>query len=339
MEIPTPWLLFLGDVEDAISGKTSLAIAYWRPERCVGQLRLEGCRVDVGLEDLSAEEARSRGARAMIVGTVNPGGALPEHWTAAIVGALEAGLDVASGMHQRLADVPEIYSAAQSHGRRLFDIRHPSESLPCGTGEPRSGRRLLTVGTDCSVGKMFTSLALEKEMRARGMKVDFRATGQTGIFISGSGICVDAVVSDFIAGAAEVLSPAGEPDHWDVIEGQGSLYHPSFAGVTLGLIHGAQPEALVLCHEPTRSHMRGRPRQALPTVGECLEGVLGAARLTHREARVVGISVNTSGLTEAAAHRYLAELEEEHGLPAVDPTRTGVGRIVDALDPPAGSGS
>lgn len=297
----------------------------------MGQLRLEGCQVDIGLEELSAKEAVLRGARAMIVGTVNPGGILPSHWTAAILGALEAGLDVASGLHQRLAGVPELRQAAQRYGRRLFAVRHPEESLPCGTGEPRSGRRLLTVGTDCSVGKMFTSLALEKEMRARGMKVDFRATGQTGIFISGRGICVDAVVGDFLSGAVEVLSPASEPDHWDVIEGQGSLYHPSFAGVTLGLIHGAQADALVLCHEPTRRHMRGRPLQPLPTVGECLEGVVSAARLTNREARVVGISVNSSGLTEAAAHRYLMELEEEHELPTVDPTRTGVGRVVDFL--------
>ena len=126
-----------------------------------------------------------------------------------------------------------------------------------GKGTKRPGLRLLTVGTDCSVGKKYTALALEREMHARGLKADFRATGQTGILISGRGVAIDAVVADFISGAAEWLTPANEPDHWDVVEGQGSLFHPSFAGVTLGLLHGAQPDAFVVCHEPTRKTMRG----------------------------------------------------------------------------------
>jgi uncharacterized NAD-dependent epimerase/dehydratase family protein len=195
----------------------------------------------------------------------------------------------------------------------------------------RAGKRLLTVGTDCSIGKMFTALALEKEMLARGLKADFRATGQTGIFIAGDGVSIDAVVSDFVSGAVEWLTPAGDPDHWDAIEGQGSLFHASYAGVTLALIHGAQPDALVMCHEPTRAHMRGLPNYKLPDLELCIERNVEAARLTNPAARCVGVSVNTEALDDAAARDYLAQTEARLGLPCVDPVRTGVGAIVDRL--------
>jgi uncharacterized NAD-dependent epimerase/dehydratase family protein len=200
-----------------------------------------------------------------------------------------------------------------------------------GDGEKRPGKRLLTVGTDCSCGKMYTSLALEKEMRARGMKVDFRATGQSGILIAGEGVSVDAVVADFISGAVEWLAPANDPDHWDLIEGQGSLFHASYAGVSLGLLHGAQPDALVLCHEPTRSHMRGLPGYALPSLEDCIETNLAAARLTNPAVEFVGVSVNTSQMAEGEAKPLLARIEDELGLPAVDAFKDGVGPIVDRL--------
>jgi len=187
------------------------------------------------------------------------------------------------------------------------------------------------VGTDCSVGKMYASLAIEKEMRARGMKVDFRATGQSGILIAGDGISVDAVVADFIAGAIEWLAPANDPDHWDVIEGQGSLFHASFAGVSMGLLHGAQPDALVLCHEPTRTHMRGLPDYPLPGLKDCLEANLVAARLTNPEVRAVGVAVNTSQMPDGGSGALLRRIEDALGLPAVDPFRDGVAPIVDRL--------
>ena len=190
---------------------------------------------------------------------------------------------------------------------------------------------MLTVGTDCSIGKMYTALALEKEMRARGLKADFRATGQTGIFIAGDGVSIDAVVSDFVSGAVEWIAPENEPDHWDLVEGQGSLFHASYAGVTLGLIHGAQPDALVMCHEPTRPHMRGLPHYKLPDLQTCIDANLAAARLTNPAVRCVGLSLNTSALDPAAAERTLRETELKYGLPAVDPLRTGVGKIVDVL--------
>ncbi|MCS6780546.1 MAG: DUF1611 domain-containing protein [Geminicoccaceae bacterium] len=326
-----PYLLFLGDVQDQLAAKTAHGLKDWRPERCFGQLRLPGCKADVGLPDTSVEEAARAGCKTMIVAVANSGGWLAEHWIPSIVAALEAGMDVASGLHQRLADIPAVAEAADRCGRELFDVRHPKHRFKTGTGIKRTGKRLLTVGTDCSCGKKYTALAIERELLARGRKATFRGTGQTGIMIAGHGVAIDAVVADFIAGAAEWLSPDNEPDHWDVIEGQGSLFHPAFAGVTLGLIHGSQPDALVLCHEPTRRHMRGLPHQKLPGLRECLEANLAAARLTNPAVRAVGVAIDTHRLDPAERSAYLRQVEDELGLPTVDPIATGVGRIVDAL--------
>lgn len=326
-----PYLLFLGDVADQLAAKTACGVADWRPEWCVGQMRLPGCNADTGLEDIDIAEASQRGAKTLLVGVVNSGGAMPPHWTATIVSAMEAGMDVASGLHQRLGDFPEIAEVAARLGRRLFDVRHPTQRFQTGKGIKRAGKRLLTVGTDCSVGKKYTVLALEKEMRARGLKADFRATGQTGVLIAERGVAIDAVVSDFISGAAEWLSPENEPDHWDLIEGQGSLFHAAFAGVTLGLLHGAQPDALVLCHEPTRTHMRGLPHAPIPKLEDCFEPYLQMAALTAPHAEFVGIAINTHALPRDAAERLLKETEDRFGMPAVDPIATGTGPIVDRI--------
>lgn len=330
-EMQNPYLMFLGDVGDQLGAKTAQGIVDWRPEWCIGQLRLEGCKADLGIKDISINDAVNAGAKTMVIGIVNSGGYLPEHWVSKIIEAMHAGLDIASGLHIRLSSIPEIKQAAEKTSRQLFDVRHPTQDLPTGKGTPRSGKRLLAVGTDCSVGKMYTALAIEKEMRKRDMKVSFAATGQTGIFIAGHGISIDAVVADFISGAVEVLAPANDPDHWDIIEGQGSLFHPSFAGVSLGLLHGSQADALVLCHEPTRTHMRGLPHQPLPNLKECMALNLQTARLTNKSAKFVGISVNTSTLPVAEGDAYLASLEDEFGMPAVDAYRTGVASIVDGL--------
>jgi uncharacterized NAD-dependent epimerase/dehydratase family protein len=222
--------------------------------------------------------------------------------------------------------------AAQRTGRQLFDVRSPQQKFDVGSGAKRSGKRLLPIGTDCSCGKMYTALALEAEMRAREWKADFRATGQTGILITGAGIPLDAVIADFIAGAIEGLSPDNDPDHWDLIEGQGSLFHPAYAGVTTGLIHGSQADALVICHEPTRTHMRALPDYPVPDIADLMPYALQMARLTNPDARYVGISVNTQNLSEDEALAYLATTEDRFGLPTVDPVRTGVGRIVDSLE-------
>lgn len=330
MEIATPYLLFLGDVPDALAAKTGLGIVDWRPEWCKGQLRLAGCRADAGIPDMTIAEARAAGVRTMIVGAVNAGGVLPDHWVASIVEALEAGLDVATGLHSRLRDVEAIRAAAERSGRQLHDVRHTTQTFATGKGTKRSGLRLLTVGTDCSVGKKYTALALERGMRAAGMDADFRATGQTGVFISGRGVAIDAVVADFISGAVEWLSPEADAGHWDLIEGQGSLFHPSFAGVTLGLLHGAQPDAFVVCHEPTRTAMRG-VSHPLPSIQEVIDLTVACGRLTNPAIRCVGIAINTQALDDQAARATLDAAATEHGIPAVDPIRTGVGPIVDRI--------
>ena len=329
--IETPYLLFLGDVPDQLAAKTAQGVVHWRPEACAGQLRLPGCKADLGLPELSIDAGAKAGVRTFLVGVANAGGVLPPHWVANIVEAIEAGMDVASGLHVRLGDVPEIADAARRKGARLHDVRHPTRTFATGKGTKRAGKRILAVGTDCSCGKMYTTLALEREMRERGMQADFRATGQTGILITGEGVSIDAVVADFISGVVEWLCPANDPDHWDLVEGQGSLFHPSFAGVSLGLLHGAQPDLLVLCHEPTRTHMRGLPHQKLPGLKECLERNLEAARLTNPDVQALGVSINTAALNEAAARDYMAEVEQQLGLPTVDAFRTGVARLVDAL--------
>ncbi len=327
----TPYLFFLGDVQDDLSAKTSHGIAHWRPEYCAGEFRLPGCGTTLELPEIGFEEAVQRGAKTLIVGIANAGGVISEAWVPSLVEAVEAGLDVASGLHQRLNDIPSLREAAEKHGRRLFDVRHPTVPLKVGSGEKRPGKRLLTVGTDCSVGKMYATLALEGEMKKRGVDATFRATGQTGIFIAGEGICVDAVVADFISGAVEMLSPANSPGHWDLIEGQGSLFHPSFAGVSLGLLHGAQPDALVFCDEPNRPHMRGLPGRLPPDLKECLDANIDAARLTNPDVRAVGVAFNTRKLTRSEAGDLMRRTENELGLPCVDPVATGVGPIVDRV--------
>ena len=329
--IETPYLMFLGDAKDQLAAKTAAGVAHWRPEICLGQLRLEGCKADLGLPDMSLEAAREAGVRTLVIGVANRGGVISESWMAVLEQALRLGFDLASGLHNKLTDVPRLAELAAAEGRQLFDVRHPSQTFEVGSGKKRGGKRLLAVGTDCSVGKMYATLALEREMRARGMAADFRATGQTGIFIVGDGVSVDAVVADFISGAVEWLSPDNAPDHWDLVEGQGSLFHASFAGVSMGLLHGAQPDALVLCHEPTRQHMRGLPHYPLPELEACIEANLVAARLTNPEVVCIGAAINTAALEPAAAEALLAETADRLGMPVVDPVRSGVGALVDAL--------
>ncbi len=331
MSIKAPYLLFLGDAADSLAAKVAQGIVDWRPQNCVGQLRLTGCNADCGLTDQTVEQAVAAGAKTLVIGVANRGGVISDSWIEVLMSALDQGLDIAAGLHNRLSDVAPLAARAAELGRTLHDVRHPSESFPVGSGLKRSGKRILPVGTDCSCGKMYTALAIEKAMQDRGVNADFRATGQTGILICGSGVSVDAVVSDFISGATESLAPEAAADHWDIIEGQGSLFHPSFAGVTTGLIHGAQADYLVLCHEPTRTHMRGVPHYPVPDIKACMEACLLTARLTNPDVKFAGLSINTKSLDEAEALALLAELEAEHGLPAVDPFRTGVDKLLDAI--------
>ena len=329
--IPAPFLLYLGHSSDLLGIKTSRGLAAFRPEDCVGEFRHDDCPLTLGLERLGMAEAAEAGARTMVLGIAGPGGRMPADLVEDAAAALEAGMNVAAGLHERLRDQPRLAALAEARGLQLFDVRDPPAELNVGKGTPRAGRRLLTVGTDCSVGKMYATLALTRGLRERGVAADFRATGQTGILIAGGGVPVDAVVADFISGAIEQLAPARHDGGWDLIEGQGSLFHPSFAGVSLGLLHGAQPEALVLCHEPNRPHLRALPGHKVPGLAECLARNLEAARLTSPDVRAVGICLNTSAIGRADAVRLCAKTADELGLPCTDPIAFGVGPIIDPL--------
>jgi uncharacterized NAD-dependent epimerase/dehydratase family protein len=210
MMIQHPYLLFLGDAKDQLAAKTAQGIAHWRPEWCLGQLRLEGCQADLGLKDMTLDEAADAGVKTLVAGVANRGGVISDSWITVLEAAMILGMDLAAGLHNRLADVPVLRAAADQHGRNLFDVRHPSQTFSVGNGKKRAGKRLLTVGTDCSVGKMYTSLAFERELQARNVKAHFRATGQTGIFIAGEGVSVNT--SGMAAAAAAPYLKSIEDD-------------------------------------------------------------------------------------------------------------------------------
>ena len=332
VSLPAPYLLFLGDTTEAGYAKTAFGLRDWARELCIGEFASPGCTITTGLPRLSPRDAHGRGARSLVIGVANTGGVLKPEWIPGLVEGLEAGLDVVSGMHGKLSASRELKAAAERLGRRLIDIRQPPAHLPVGTGRKRTGKRLLTVGTDCALGKKYTALAIAGAMRRRGIAADFRATGQTGIMIAGSGMPMDAVVSDFVAGAAEILSPDAAPDHWDVIEGQGSLFHPAYAGVSLGLLHGSQPDAFVLCHEPGRAHLLGYPDFPTPTLPDAIARHVAMGSLTNPAIRCAGISFNTATLAPAEAAGLMERTSRELGLPVADPMRGGAAleRLVEA---------
>jgi len=321
--LPQPYLLFLGDVTQAGYAKTALGLRDWALERCVGEYACDGATVSTGLPFLTPTQAHASGARALVIGVANSGGTIPDVWIPALLDALQAGLDVVSGMHTRLAEVPVLNAEAARLGRRLVDVREPPSGIPIATGRKRSGKRLLTLGTDCALGKKYTALALARAFATKGVASDFRATGQTGILIAGHGMPIDAVVADFAAGAAELLSPDAADDHWDVIEGQGSLFHPAYAGVSLALLHGSQPDVVVICHEPGREHMLGHPDYPLPSVEETIDLALRLGGRTNPGIRCGGVSLNTAHLDASASQRLLAQESERLGVAVADPMRGG----------------
>jgi len=330
--LPQPYLLFLGDTTCAPDAKTAFGLRDWARERCLGEYALPAATVTTGLPHLTPAQARAKGARSLVIGVAPVGGVIAPAWVPALVEALEVGLDLVSRMHTKLEDVPQLNSAAARLGRRLINIRIPPTDLPVGTGRKRSGKRLLTVGTDCALGKKYTALTLTREFTKRGVHADFRATGQTGILISGGGLPIDSVVVDFVAGAAETLSPDAAPDHWDVVEGQGSVFHPSYSGVSLGLLHGTQPDVIVMCHEVGRDWVLDLEDYPTPSVPEAIELTLTLARRTNRQVRCAGLSLNTSMLDEAQARTVLAEYSGQLHLPVADPLRGGpeLDRLVEA---------
>jgi len=330
--LPYPYLLFLGDSTQPEFAKTAFGLRDWAPAKCVGEWACTTATVTTGLPRLSPAEAHARGARSMVIGVANIGGAINAPWIPLLLEALNEGLDLIGGLHTRLNDQPELKAAAQRLGRRLIDVRVPPPGIPVGTGRKRTGNRLLTVGTDCALGKKYTALALASGLRRRGVFADFRATGQTGILIAGGGMPMDAVVADFEAGAAELLSPDADANHWDVIEGQGSLFHPAYAAVSLGLLHGSQPDVIVVCHEAGREQVLGMPDYRLPSLRETIDVNLMLGRRTNAGIRCAGVSINTSRLSAEEAERYLQRTSDELGLPAADPIRAGdrLERLIDS---------
>ena len=331
IELRSPYLLFVGGETKSHFAKTGRGIADWRPELCAGQFRFGPQAVDLGLPDLTIAEANNAGVQSLIIGTALIGGEIPGDWLAVLTDALSAGMDVVAGLHTRLDSFTELTDAARRAGTQLIDVRTPPPALPVGTGRKRTGKRILTVGTDCALGKKYTALQLEKDMRQAGLNADFRASGQTGIMIAGQGIPIDCVIADFLSGAAEILSPDNDVDHWDIIEGQGGIFHPAYAAVTHGLLIGSQPDAFVVCHAAERTHIEGWPHMALPSIKDVIMRTTQIGELTNPAIRCVGISVNTSALPPDLRDEYLLQLTKEHGLPCVDPLVHGTTSILENL--------
>ena len=329
-KLEPPYLLFLGDAHERAAIKTADGIAEWRPDDVIGQCRLEDCSVTLGLRELSPELAAQNGAKTLIIGLAIAGGTIPVAWLDTIERALSAGMDVAAGLHTRLSSIPQIRDRAAALGRRLIDVRHTDKEFAVGTGRKRNGKRLLTVGTDCAVGKKYTALSLTRDLQQLGADAEFRATGQTGIMIAGTGIPMDAIVSDFLSGAAEQLTPDSHDDHWDIVEGQGSLLHPAYSAVALGLLHGTQPDALVMCHMTGRETMIGFDFP-YPDLLTCMEQYLAAAKLTNPNCKFVGTSLNTRGMSHERAATAISEIQNLTGLPCADPMKHGLGEIAAQL--------
>jgi uncharacterized NAD-dependent epimerase/dehydratase family protein len=331
-------LLAEGFSGDPHYGKTMRGVLRYRREDVAAILdstrageREEGVAV-VG----SVGEALRLGPTTALVGVATQGGRFPPEWIEILRECIEAGLDVENGLHIFLADDPELRELAEQRAVELRDLRRPPADLSTATGENLAvdATIVLTVGSDCAIGKMTVSLELDLEARRRGLRSVFVPTGQTGIAIAGWGIAVDAVVADFVAGAAERLVVDGRARGGEVlwVEGQGSLLHPVYSGVTLGLYHGSAPHLLVLCHEAGRTEIEGAGGgpHPIPTLRELVQ-LHEQLALPARPARVAAVALNTRALGEADARAVLAATEEETGLPADDPVRFGAAKLVDAV--------
>ena len=330
-QLRKPYLLYLGGAKEKTFAKTAFGLRDWCGGDVLGEWSLATATISTGVPRLAPAEAGAKGAGSIVIGIASVGGVLPPEWVPDLLAAIEAGLDVVSGMHTRLTSFPALVAAAERKGVRLLDVRHSDQTFPAGSGRKRTGKRAATVGTDCALGKKYTALAITRALKARGVKATFRATGQTGVMIAGEGVAIDAVVADFVAGAAEQLSPDNAPDHWDVIEGQGALFHPAYAGVTLGLLHGSQPDALILCHDPSRTTIEDFPGYPIPDLRVAITRYEEAARLTNQKAKVVAVSVNSSSMGDVEWAAYQAKTGTYVGLPVLDPMRGGADGLAAAV--------
>jgi uncharacterized NAD-dependent epimerase/dehydratase family protein len=341
-----PRFLIIADGDfGPMTSKTANSVIRYHPERVVGVLDRQQAGKTVadvlgfggGIPIIgSMREGLALGPSAVLVGIAPQGGRLPDEWRGWLAEALDRGCDLWSGLHTFLGDDPALAARAAAHGRRIFDLRKPPADLPIASGLAKEVDPLvvLTVGTDCNVGKMTAQLQLARKLSERGLRTRFVPTGQTGIMIEGWGIAVDAVVADFIAGAAERLVLEGSRDA-DVVlvEGQGSINHPGYSGVTLGLLHGSCPDALILCHQSSREYI-GDYREAawlrIPPLSEYIRLYETMGSAVH-PTRVIGISLNTYDLTDTAARRACDEAARETGLPVTDPVRFDSAPLVEAV--------
>ena len=261
-QLRKPYLLFLGGVSLLSDAKTGFGLRDWCPDDVIGECALPSATISLDLPKVTPNEAAARGAGSIVIGVASPGGQIPDDWIPTLVDALRAGLDVVSGMHTRLERYPQLVEAARQSQVRLINVRHADRDWPIGTGIKRSGRRVLTVGTDCALGKKYTALAITRALKTHGVKASFRATGQTGILIAGEGVAIDAVIADFMSGVAESISPANDADHWDVVEGQGALFHPAY-GASHWLCSMAR-NPMPSCYATTHQERRLRTTLILP---------------------------------------------------------------------------
>ena len=317
-------------------GKTGRGVIRYRPQDVVAVL--DSTRAGETLADVpivgSVQEALAFGPTSALVGVATQGGRFPEAWRRLLRDCVAAGLDLESGLHEFLTDDDELVALAAAHGVTLRDLRRPPAALnvPFGENLRHAASVVLTVGSDCAIGKMTVSLELDAEARRRGLRSVFVPTGQTGIAIAGWGISVDAVVADFIAGAAEQLVLEGVERGGQLlqVEGQGSLLHPAYSGVTLGLLHGAAPHALVLCHLAGQAFVDDNPLLPMPALPE-LVALYEQNALLARKARVVAIALNTRLLGAEEAAEAVAQARDMSGLPVDDPVRFGAGALTDAV--------
>jgi uncharacterized NAD-dependent epimerase/dehydratase family protein len=341
-----PKFLILADGDfSPMTSKTANAVIRYRPERVVGVVDRQ--KVGKTVQDVlgfggktpviaSMKEGLALGFDVLLIGIAPAGGRLPEAWRGWILEAIEAGKEVWSGLHTFLGDDPEFSAAAAKKGVKLLDIRKPPKNLPVSTGKAGEVAPfvILTVGTDCNVGKMTAQLQLVDKLNARGVRTRFVPTGQTGIMIEGWGIGVDAVVADFIGGAAEQLVLEGAKDADIVlVEGQGSINHPGYSGVTLGLLHGSCPDALILCHQSSREHIgdyRPGAKVKIPALAKYVKWYEEIGSMVH-PTKTIGLCLNTYDLDEATAKKACADAEKETGLPATDPVRFDPDKMIDAI--------
>lgn len=342
-----PRFLVLADGEfGPMTSKTANSVIRYLPDRVVGVLdRTAAGRTAQDVLGFggaipvvaSMTEGLARKPDAVLIGIAPAGGRLPDEWRSWLAQALEGGCDLWSGLHTFLSDDPVLAAAARKHGRRILDVRRPPADLPVAMGLARlvDPYVVLTVGTDCNVGKMTAQLQLVDGLRARGLDTRFAATGQTGIFIEGWGTAVDAVVADFIAGAAEDLVLRASEPGVDVVlvEGQGSINHPGYSGVTVGLLHGSCPDALILCHQATREFIgeyRGEPWLRIPPLAEYVRLYEAIGSAVH-PTKVIGICLNCYDLEPAEARRMCDEASRATGLPCTDPVMFDPAPLLDAV--------